>query len=177
MYSAWIHWLSSLHPEEWLALLVGLLLLDAPRYALSRLLFCVGAVAAFMLRSLRPGAVDSRFQHCPSVCVVLAGYNEGPTIEAMIASIYGTYPNLQVIVVDDGSEDDMYERARRMARRYSDLLVLRRPGRGGKSSALNTALPFTRAEIIVSVDADSELGPAALWEIVQPFANPRVGMV
>jgi cellulose synthase/poly-beta-1,6-N-acetylglucosamine synthase-like glycosyltransferase len=177
MYTDWTHWLSSLHPEEWLALLVGLILVDAPRYSLSRLLVCLWDVFAFLSGGFGRGSEKQRFEHCPSVCVVLAGYNEGPTIEATVASLYGSYPNLQVIVVDDGSEDDMYERAARMVPQFPELMVFRRPQRGGKSSALNSALPYAWAEIVVSVDADSELGPAAIWEIVQPFADPRVGIV
>ena len=46
---------------------------------------------------------------------------------------------------------------------------------GGKSSALNWGLNFTRAEVVVTVDADSMLGPRALWEIVQPLRDPGVG--
>ena len=42
---------------------------------------------------------------------------------------------------------------------------------------MNFALPFTKSEIIVSVDADSHLGPNAIWEIVQPFQDPQVGVV
>jgi cellulose synthase/poly-beta-1,6-N-acetylglucosamine synthase-like glycosyltransferase len=38
-------------------------------------------------------------------------------------------------------------------------------------------LPFTQAEIIVCVDTDSHLGPNAIWEIVQPLADPCVGAV
>src|SRR5262249_38123494 len=35
----------------------------------------------------------------------------------------------------------------------------------------------TKAEVIVGLDADAELRPDAIWEAVQPLANPRVGIV
>jgi poly-beta-1,6-N-acetyl-D-glucosamine synthase len=177
MFFDWTHWLSSLHPEESLTIAVGLLLVDAPRYALAQLAMCLWDLVALTLGALRPRAAAPASEHWPSVCVILAGYNEGPTIESTITSLYGTYPNLQVVVVDDGSEDDMCRRARRLIRRYPGLLVFRRPRRGGKSSAMNSALPYTQAEIVIIVDADSALSPDALREIVQPFANPRVGIV
>jgi cellulose synthase/poly-beta-1,6-N-acetylglucosamine synthase-like glycosyltransferase len=158
-------------------LFAGLLLIDAPRYAISRLLMCLWDIAAAFVRWLCAAPQRDRYTHCPSVCVILAGHNEGSTIEATLASVYGSYPNLQVIVVDDGSLDDMSARAQRFARLHPDVLVLRRPRRGGKSSAMNSALPYTKAEIVISIDADSELGPAAIWEIVQPLADPRVGIV
>ncbi|MGQ0636953.1 MAG: glycosyltransferase [Planctomycetaceae bacterium] len=176
-FSDWTHWLSSLHPEEWPTLIIGLLLLDLPRYALSRLLVCLWDIVTFARRGPLGDQASSRFRHCPSVCVILAGYNEGETIEGTIRSVSGSYPNLQIIVVDDGSEDDMYDRARRAARDRPDVLVLKRPRRGGKSSAMNTALVYTQAEVVICVDADSALGPAAIWEIVQPFADPQVGIV
>jgi poly-beta-1,6-N-acetyl-D-glucosamine synthase len=177
MLNDWMFWLSSQHPEELCKLFGGLLLIDAPRYALSRLLMCLWDVAAVLVRSLCPDPPSNRYTHCPSVCVILAGHNEGSTIEATLASVYGSYPSLQIIVVDDGSLDDMSARARRFAKLHPDVLVLRRPRRGGKSSAMNSALPFTRAEIVMAIDADSELGPSAIWEIVQPFADPRIGIV
>jgi cellulose synthase/poly-beta-1,6-N-acetylglucosamine synthase-like glycosyltransferase len=81
------------------------------------------------------------------------------------------------VVVDDGSEDGMARRAQRFARNHEGVLVLRRERRGGKSSAMNFALQHLRSEIIVVVDADSELGPDALRRIVQPLRDPRVGAV
>jgi cellulose synthase/poly-beta-1,6-N-acetylglucosamine synthase-like glycosyltransferase len=71
----------------------------------------------------------------------------------------------------------MADVARRFADDHAGITVLRRESRGGKSSALNFALPFTRAEIVVCVDSDSHLAPNAIWEIVQPFADPRTGAV
>lgn len=39
MLTDWIYWLSCLHPEQLLSFLIGLLLTDGPRYALSKLVF------------------------------------------------------------------------------------------------------------------------------------------
>ena len=84
---------------------------------------------------------------------------------------------MEIIVVDDGSNDGMAEVAQEFANDHEGVLVLRKPQRGGKSSALNFALPFTTAEVLVCVDGDSHLSPGAIWEIVQPFSDPQVGAV
>lgn len=177
MLIGWIHWLSSLHPEELWPLVGGLLLLDAPRYALSTLLMCVWDTLRALFPGSRSDKVDWSEPYMPSVCVVLAGYNEAKTIAATLGSLWGTYPNLQIIVVDDGSQDGMRGVAEQFAASHAGVLVLGRSRRNGKSSALNTAIPYTNAEVIVTVDTDSHLAPGALWEIVQPLKDPQVGAV
>jgi poly-beta-1,6-N-acetyl-D-glucosamine synthase len=172
----WIHWLSSLHRDQLFGFLLGLLLTDVPRYALTKLALCLWDLLKAAWR-WQAGAPAATFKHCPSVAVIVAGHNEEETIEATLASLWGSYPRLELIVVDDGSTDDMDGAARRFARTHDGVLVLRRPDRGGKSSGMNFGLQFTQAEVIVVVDADSHLGPNAIWELVQPLADPRVGAV
>jgi cellulose synthase/poly-beta-1,6-N-acetylglucosamine synthase-like glycosyltransferase len=109
--------------------------------------------------------------------VVIPGYNQAETVETTLRFLWGSYPRLEIIVVDDGSSDGMASMAGRFARAHAGVLVLRVAQRSGKSPALNLALAYTRAEVIVSVDADSHLGPSAIWEIVQPLRDPQVGVV
>src|SRR5258707_14903085 len=173
----WTHWLSCHHPEQIVALLWALLLLDGPRYALSKLGLCLWDCGRNGWRRLWHTPEEPQFTYCPSVCVVIAVYNGAGEIEAPLRSVWGTYPKLEIIVIDDGSTDATYEEAQRFARGHEGVRVLRMPERSGKSPALNLGLHYTRAEVIVGLDADAELGPAAIWEIVQPLANPRVGAV
>jgi cellulose synthase/poly-beta-1,6-N-acetylglucosamine synthase-like glycosyltransferase len=177
MLTDWIHWLSSLAVDELLALIAPLVLLDAPRYTLAAVAICLCDMLAAALRWLKGDPRQGEYSYCPDVCVVLAGLNEADTIGATLESVWGSYPRLEIIVVDDGSSDGMSRVAREFAESHEGVLVLTRQQRGGKSSALNFALPFTKAEIVVCVDTDSHLGPGAIWEIVQPFADPRVGAV
>jgi cellulose synthase/poly-beta-1,6-N-acetylglucosamine synthase-like glycosyltransferase len=138
---------------------------------------CLWDSAVALARWVRGTSRAPAYTYCPSVCLVIAGYNEADTIAAALTSLWGSYPKLEIIVVDDGSEDGMAAVAKRFARTHAGVKVLSRSDRGGKSSAMNTAMLFTRAEVIVVVDADSHLGPSALWEIVQPMADPKVGAV
>ena len=177
MLTDWLHWLTSLTPTELLTILGVLLFVDGSRYA-----YCTASMALFDLgRScwnwLRGVRSPDRYTHCPSVCVLLVGHNEGDTIEEALASVWGMYPRLELIVVDDGSTDGMAEKAQRFAAIHAGVLVLSRSDRGGKSSALNWGLSYTRAEVVVCMDTDSRFSGTALWEIVQPFADPQVGAV
>lgn len=117
------------------------------------------------------------YSYCPSVAVMIVGLNEGDTIEHALASIYGTYPRMEIFVVDDGSTDGMAEKALRFARKHRGVTVLSRKERGGKSSAMNMPLPMITSEIVVVIDSDSHLAEGAIWNIVQPFKDPEVGAV
>ncbi|MBI3410861.1 MAG: glycosyltransferase family 2 protein [Planctomycetes bacterium] len=177
MLTDWIHWLSSLHADELLLFGLGLLLTDVPRYAVAKIFLCLMDCARGFWRWLRGRPRNPRFTYCPSVCAVVAGFNEEEMISHTLAGLWGSYPRLEIIVVSDGSIDDMSGVAQQFARTHSGVLVLSRPERGGKSSAMNFALRYTQAEVVVVIDADSELGPQAIWEVVQPLRDPRVGAV
>jgi cellulose synthase/poly-beta-1,6-N-acetylglucosamine synthase-like glycosyltransferase len=177
MLTDWIHWLSQKHPDQLLGCLWALLLIDVPRYAMSKLGMVLWDCGCGCWRWLRGTALTDRFTHCPTVCVVVAAYNEADNIEPLLRSVWGSNPRLEIIVVDDGSSDGSEAVALKFARGHAEMKVLRLPQRSGKSPALNAALLYTKAEVIVGLDADAELGPRAIWEIVQPLADPRVGAV
>ncbi|HEY6564837.1 MAG TPA: glycosyltransferase family 2 protein [Pirellulaceae bacterium] len=177
MCTDWIRWLCSMRPVELVTLALPLLMLDVPRYFLS------GGIVWLQyrwvaLRHLWNGTrAGFEYTYQPSVCVLIVGHNEADTIQHALASVQDSYPDLRVVVVDDGSRDGMRESAAEYARRVPGITVLRRAERGGKSSALNFALPFIDSDVIVCLDADSTLGPNAIWEVVQPLRDPRVAGV
>ncbi len=175
-----IHWLSSLHPEQWLALAAALLMVDTPRYALSKLAMVAWDCGAEVwertpLSRRRFGA--ERFTFCPSVCAILVSHNEEATLVSTLRSIVGTYPRLEVIVVDDGSTDGTAAAAERYVREHPSVRLLRKPRRDGKASSYNFALRYTKAQVIVVMDCDTEAGAHAIWEAVQSLRDPRVGAV
>ncbi|MDA0588796.1 MAG: glycosyltransferase [Planctomycetota bacterium] len=175
MLSDLIHWLSYRSWNEVLLLLVGLMLLDGPRYCLATTCMCL---YDWVADTLNPKRGQEEYDHCPSVCVVIAGLNESEVVAATIESVVGTYPRLEVLVIDDGSTDGMSAAARPYMLAHPEIVrVITRPWRGGKSSALNISLSHTKAEVLVAVDADSQLEPNSLWEIVQPFKDETIGVV
>ncbi len=178
MLNDWMFWLSSMARDEVVWLLLPALMFDGIRYFL--LSFTVwlydvlsGAIAAW----LPSGARESPSRpYCPSVTLIIAGLNEGASLRGTLERVWGTYPLLQIIVVDDGSTDDMAQVARQFAREHTGVRVISKP-RGGKSSAMNAGLALATSEVTIVLDADSELASNAIWQIVQPLANPSVGAV
>ncbi|MDU8913817.1 glycosyltransferase [Aestuariicoccus sp. MJ-SS9] len=114
--------------------------------------------------------------YTPSVAVIIPAYNEAKVISRSIESVLASnYPNLQVVVVDDGSRD----LTGNLARQYETdprVRVLHQPNRG-KSAALNFGLDETDSEVFVCIDADSQVHPEAILRMVRHFADPGVGAV
>ena len=177
MLNDWTQWLCSLRLSELLLIIAPILLMDASRYLLGSVSVFVADLTGDVVRWLRGESEPEAFQHCPSVCAVIAGLNEGATLYRTLETTYGTYPHLEIVVVDDGSTDDMAQVAHEFAQAHPGVTVIKKPQRGGKSSALNCALPYTQADVIICIDADSLLAENAIWEIVQPFQDPTVGAV
>ncbi len=185
MWNEWIYWLSSIPRDELLWIVLPLLLFDGLRYCFTSL--CVWSYD-FACR-LNPRKLwergtgedfgdthSARYRYCPSISLIVAGLNEGESLRGTLDRLWQTYPRLQVIVVDDGSTDNMAEVARQFAAEHSGVVVVSKR-RGGKSSAMNAGLAYATGEITIVLDADSELAPNALWEIVQPLEDISVGAV
>ncbi|MFD3312189.1 bifunctional polysaccharide deacetylase/glycosyltransferase family 2 protein [Streptomyces sp. NPDC058694] len=126
------------------------------------------------LERSRPGAPWLREVTEP-VSVLVPAYNEEAGIESTVRSLLASdYPELQIVVIDDGSTD----RTAELAEGIEDprVLVVRKPN-GGKAAALNTGLGHASHDILVMVDADTVFEPDAIHHLVQPLAHPAVGAV
>jgi cellulose synthase/poly-beta-1,6-N-acetylglucosamine synthase-like glycosyltransferase len=113
----------------------------------------------------------------PRVAVLIPAYREELVISRCVASLRASvYPNLEIVVIDDGSNDGTAGAARQAAADDERVTVLQKAN-GGKASALNHGFSATRAEVIVVVDADSIVEKDAIAELVKPLADARVGAV
>lgn len=114
----------------------------------------------------------------PTVSVLIAAYEEEEGIRAKIRNTLDQhYPadRLQVVVVDDGSDDDTVGEVRAID--DPRVVLVQQEERQGKSAALNRGFPHCTGEIVLFTDANAELEPAALARLVRPFADPAVGGV
>jgi len=117
--------------------------------------------------------------HLPSVSIIVPAYNEGVVIESSIRSLLNLqYSDLEIVVIDDGSKDDTFVRAKRYEGRHGRTVVkVFRQANGGKGAALNFGIGLSTGEFVLTVDADSRLEPGSLLYAVQHFKDPRVGAV
>lgn len=111
----------------------------------------------------------------PPITILIPAYNEEKVIARTLQSIIeASFPDKEIIVIDDGSKDQTYRIA--MSYENKGVKVIHRPN-GGKATALNHGLLFARGEIIVVVDADSQICKNTLVELIKPFRNPEVAAV
>jgi poly-beta-1,6 N-acetyl-D-glucosamine synthase len=108
----------------------------------------------------------------PKVSILVPAYNEENCIAATLeALIEASYPNKEIIVVDDGSTD----KTAKIAMQYnSEGVKVFSKENGGKSSALNYGFALSDGDPIIIVDADSIIERRAIKELVKKFENPDV---
>lgn len=117
-----------------------------------------------------PGAANAEL---PRVTVVVPAFNEGKMVlETLCSLANGDYPpeKLQLIAVDDGSQDDTWhwilEAERLLPGRITALRQLRN---SGKRRALYEGFRRATGDILVTVDSDSIVNPDTLRNLVSPF--------
>jgi cellulose synthase/poly-beta-1,6-N-acetylglucosamine synthase-like glycosyltransferase/peptidoglycan/xylan/chitin deacetylase (PgdA/CDA1 family)/spore germination protein YaaH len=145
---------------------------------MSARLLLVG-IFAVIERMRAPHAVASPGFN-PRVAVLIPAFNEEKVIVRTIRSVLNSdYPNLRIIVVDDGSSDHTFDVARQAYKAEiaaGRVLVLSKPN-GGKAAALNFALDRLTEEFYVGIDADTVIAPDAISKLIPHFEDPLVGAV
>lgn len=103
------------------------------------------------------------------ISVIIPVYNQARFLADAIESVVAqSYPNREIIVVDDGSTDD----PQAIARRYRSVISLRQQN-AGDAAAREKGLRVARDEFTVFLDADDWLRPRALeWGVRQLRCNP-----
>ncbi len=106
----------------------------------------------------------------PLVTILAPGRNEGKHIFKLVHSLREqTYKNFEIIIVDDGSDDETPLICKDLEKAGYIDLFLRNHVRGGKASAANYGAHFARGKYIVHLDADSSLDRDAIEKILLPF--------
>lgn len=114
-------------------------------------------------QDLSTGAQDRESQ-MPLVSVIMPVYNAEKYVEAAVRSVLdSSYPNIEVIVVDDGSTDGSLRIVEHLAAEHSCIRVLHQEN-AGPCRARNVAVAASHGEYILPVDADDLLGQTFIWE-------------
>lgn len=111
------------------------------------------------------------------VSIIIPAHNEEDCIEGTLRSLMRIdYPDLEILLVDDGSTDHTYDKSLPFAGIHNDKIIkiFRKP-QGGKASALNLAFRYCTGEYIVCMDADSQLAPDSIRMLLRRFVHDNIG--
>ena len=131
-----------------------------------------------LLGMRRPREVQKSADHEPAVTILIAAFNEAKSIGQTVRNkLELDYPceKLEIIVVSDCSEDGTDAIVRSFPE--TNVRLIRQEQRGGKTAALNAAVPQAKGEILVFSDANSLYAPDALKKLTANFSDETVGYV
>ena len=110
----------------------------------------------------------------PGVSVLIPAYNEESVIAiSVVAALAVDYPELEVLVLDDGSTDNTVAAAQQAAGADRRCRVIRDPDNRGKADRLNLGLREARHELVALIDADTHLHPGALKLLVARMSRSQ----
>ncbi len=113
----------------------------------------------------------------PLLTVIVPVYNEAPTIGRVLRAVLeGPYPDKEIIVVDDGSDDGTAAVLEEWAG-HGNILLLRHPHNRGKGAAVRTALARACGTFTLIQDADLEYDPRDYPRLLAPLLEGRADAV
>jgi biofilm PGA synthesis N-glycosyltransferase PgaC len=178
--------------------LVALLAMYAPEWlrrgmlrgtSVVLLVFLVLLVARYMIllwlgylhhvESVMAERGDSEGDYHPPVTILVPAFNEGVSIEPSVRSLLRMqYPVYEIIVLDDGSTDDTYERAAAFEGQWGGATVrVIRKSNSGKAATLNYGVQIARFPFVLCMDGDSKLTEDTLRCMAPHFRDPEVAAV
>src|SRR3989338_5584117 len=97
------------------------------------------------------------------ISIIMPAYNEAAHIASSIDETAKAFNNFgyswELIVTDDGSADDTFERAAALCAKYPQLIVKKNPYNLGKGRAIKKAVHYITGDYVVFLDADMDLHP------------------
>ena len=129
--------------------------------------------------SKNPKVKDETYR--PFVSVMIPAHNEESVISSTIARVFEMdYPNFEVIVIDDRSEDNTASVIKDLENNYNGrlkTLIRSKDAFPGKSAVLNDALNLAKGEAILVFDADAQMDKDFLTNLVYELQPKDVGAV
>jgi glycosyltransferase involved in cell wall biosynthesis len=109
-----------------------------------------------------------------SASIIIDNYNYGRFLhEAIDSALNQTYPNIEVIVVDDGSTDNSREVIAAYGRRIIPVLK----ENGGMASTYNAGFKVSKGEVIFFLDSDDILHDTAVENVSELFRDADTAKV
>jgi cellulose synthase/poly-beta-1,6-N-acetylglucosamine synthase-like glycosyltransferase len=114
----------------------------------------------------------------PKITLLVPAHNESISIKKTIISILeNNYPNKEIIIIDDHSNDDTFEQASEFAKKGLIRIIKRKEGKGSKAAAINFGAVYASGDILMIMDGDTLIERNVLKQIAKYMDDPNVGAV
>ena len=126
----------------------------------------------------QPEVVNEDYK--PFVTIMIPAHNEESVITNTVNNIRAIdYPNFEIILIDDRSEDNTYAVIKELSDKYDNVKSMSRDKDAfpGKSAVLNDALVMAQGDAILVFDADATVEPDFLKKLVPHLEPDDVGAV
>ena len=110
---------------------------------------------------------------CPEVAIVIPCYRYAQFLgEAVASAVAQTWPNLRIVIVDDGSPDATAQIAEQLIATYPErrIELIRQPN-SGLAAARNRGIRATASAFVLPLDADDRLAPDAVALLMQALLD------
>lgn len=108
--------------------------------------------------------------------VIMPVFNEYKTIDTIIERVCAVPVDKELLIIDDYSTDGTRERLKTFESR-PDIRIFYHPKNLGKGSAIRTAIPEVRGEIVLIQDADLEYSPEEYPKLIEPIVRGAADVV
>lgn len=107
---------------------------------------------------------------CPLVTVVCLSYNHRPFIQEAVGSVLAqTYPNIQIILIDDGSTDGSIDELEIIAQKNPHVELISLKQNVGNCKAFNIAFAKAKGDYIIDFATDDVMLPSRIQEQINFF--------
>jgi len=117
----------------------------------------------------------------PLISIVIPLYNEGSHVSALLSDLKAALQQIEcsfeVILVDDGSPDDMWRKIKDEARTFPSLRAIRLSRNFGKELALCAGLERAGGDAVIVMDGDGQHPPSLVPVMVEKWQSSGADIV
>ncbi|SHE37334.1 Glycosyl transferase family 2 [Mariniphaga anaerophila] len=108
-----------------------------------------------------------------TVSVIVPCYNDGIYLEEAVKSVLAsTYPNVEAVIVNDGSTDNTNEIGKKLQQQFSNVKYIEKKNEG-LPKARNMGIAEAKGDLILPLDADDKISKDYISEAVHLFEQDR----